>query len=221
MIEESLFSEKDFDNLMYQVYKLDNGTNLMARFGDMKKMPSWVDYQVSELNKNNVIRYIIYCYDRESPIMKKYRQDDAKRKTISAIQAGFKTDANGLFSEEVDAMMKCKNRHINLMIIDYVRQYNDPEYSILVAGHEALYLKLERLMEVENMADSNRDAFQIEETKGKLFKQAKEIGKDLSDLATKILTDDNIYIKRDLYCSIDEKTRNKLSITPERLIGIE
>lgn len=221
MLDTAIFTERDFENIMYPVYTLDGGTNLMARFPEMKKMPSWTEYNDKTLNKNNVIRYIIYCYDRDSPIMRKYRQDDTKRKTVSALQAGFKTDSEGLFTNEVDNMMKCRNKAINLMIIDYVRQYNDPEYSILVAGHEALYLKLERLMEVENMTDSNRDAFQIEETKGKLFKQAKEIGKDLSDLSAKILTDENKFLKRDLYCSIDEKTRNKLSITPERLIGLE
>lgn len=221
MIDKGLFSEKDFENLMYQVYTLDHGTNLMSRFPQMKKMPSWVSFSSDGLNKNNVIRYVIYCYDRDSPVLRKFRQDDSKRKTIAALNAGFKTDKDGLFSEEVDAMLKCRNRSVNLMIIDYVRQYNDPEYSILVAGHEALYLKLERLTEVEQMNDSSRDAFQIEETKGKLFKQAREMGKDLSDLSEKILNDENRYLKRDLYCSIDDKTRNRLNITPERLIGID
>lgn len=218
---DTTFSENDFSELMYPVYVVDQGTNLMSRFQELKKMPYFASYEDLDINRNQAIRYVIYCYDRESPILKRYRQEDQKRKTLAAHYAGFKTDKEGLFEDKVDLMMKGQNKQVNLMIIDYVRQYNDPEYSILVAGQEALYQKLQKLLDPGDEVGSKRDIFQIEETRGKLFNQATEMGTNIDKLATKILNDENRFLKRDLYCIIDEKTRSRLPITPERMAKIE
>jgi hypothetical protein len=62
--------------------------------------------------------------------------------------------------------------------------------------------------------------FQIEETKGKLFKQAQEMSAALEKALQKILGDVNPYLQRDLYCVIDQEIKNRLNITPERMLGL-
>jgi hypothetical protein len=71
-----------------------------------------------------------------------------------------------------------------------------------------------------DFGDMKRDIFQIEETKGKLFKQAQDMSKSLDAAASKLLSDENPYLRRDLYSTIDQESKSRLNITPERMIGL-
>lgn len=231
---EMIFNDDDFSDLMYNIFSVDESINLLSKFKGLSLLTSFVNYKIEDplpgnvdledkkvkqnLDRNRVIRYIICAYDRNSPILQKFQQDEIKRKTISAMYAGFQCNDDGYFDKDVTDMMMCKYNDINSMIIDYVRQYNDPEYSLLVTGYEAYYKKLNHIM-MDDEA-SKRDTFQMEETKGKLFSQAKAMASDLDKLAAKILTDNNKLLKSELYCLIDQQSKNKLNITPERLAGI-
>lgn len=239
---ERIFNERDFSELMYNVYSVEEGTNLLAKFKGLASLPSFLAFQENwttggvyeeddneegmmvgevehSLSRNKVIRYVIYAYDRNSPIAMKFSQDEVKRKTTAALYAGFEPNDEGYFERDVNDMMNCNINQVNAMIIDYVRQYNDPEYSLLVTGYESYYKKLNQIM-ADDSESLKRDAFQVEESKGRLFTQAKAMASDLDKLSTKILTDDNKLLKKDLYCIIDQRLKNKLNITPERLAGV-
>lgn len=239
---ERIFSDRDFSELMYPVYQVAEGTNILSKFKGLSALSSFATFEENwivrkltgwdeekeeniytdekhHLSRNKVIKYIVYAYDRNSPIARKFSSDEIKKKTTAALYAGFSPDANGYFEPDVDDMMKCKLKGVNAMIVEYIRQYNDPEYSLLVIGYEAYFKKLNQIM-AEDDDDSSRDAFSMEESRGKLFIQAKLMASDLDHLATKILTDENKLLKADLYCIVDEKTKNRLNITPERLAGV-
>lgn len=214
----SLFNDKDFVSLTFNVSKYKEDVNLLSKFPSLNSLESFRKFKHPELELNNVIRYIVYCYDRESPILKKFMTEDEKRKQTSAIYAKFTTDSEGLFGDVVDDMMKCRIPEVNTMIIDFIRLYNDPEWALLLTGMESYYQKLNKLLTDDT--SSKRDAFQIEETKGKLWDQCDKMSKTLNASAVKILTDHNPYLRRDLYCIIDQDAKNRLNITPERLAGI-
>jgi hypothetical protein len=211
-----LFNDKDFDSLTYNVMQYKSDANLLSVFPTFNDLKSFRDFKGE---KTKVIRYIVLCYDKGSPILKKFIQDDVKRKTAAADYAGFIADDEGLFDNQVDMMMKCQNHEVNSMIIDFVRTFNDPNWALLMTGMESYYQKLQQIMNAD-FEGGKRDIFQIEETKGKLFKQAQEMSKSLDEAASKILSDENIFLKRDLYCLIDQESKNKLNITPERMLGI-
>lgn len=215
MSKSVLFTDKDFVGLTYNVMKHPPGTSMLKTFPLFQTIESFTQYK-GEINK--VFRYIVLCYDKNSAILKKFMQDDTKRKVLSAEYAGFKPNASGLFSDWVDEMMKCRDKDINKMIIDFIRTFNDPNWALLMAGMESYYQKLEQL--IASNPDSKRDAFQVEETKGKIFKQAREMSNSLDETAKKILGDENPYLLRDLYCTIDQETKNKLQITPERMLDL-
>jgi hypothetical protein len=226
---EQLFADRDFTSLMYQVQDLKKGESILKKFPALLKMPSFENYHKQELGPedvlldiNAVIRYIVYAYDRESPIVKRFMNDVEKRKTTACDYAGFPYDDKGRFSLDVDNMMKCKNRYINVMIIDYVRQYNDPEFALLISGYDAYWQKLVQATTVEDGGEDNkRDAFQIEESKGKIFEQARKMATMLSELSVKILSDENKLLRQEFYSILDSSVRNRLRITPERLAGLE
>jgi hypothetical protein len=210
-----LLNDKDFETLTYNVMKYKNDVNLLSRFPTLNGIKSFREYGG---DRNKVIKYIVLCYDKGSPIMQRYLQDSVQRKVLSAQYAGFLSNKEGLFDDGVDAMMKCLDPTVNTMIIDFIRTFNDPTFSLLMTGLESYYQKLEQIISAD--FGSKRDVFQIEETKGKLFKQAKEMSESLEEAARKILTDENPYLMRDLYCTIDNEMKNRLNITPERMLGI-
>lgn len=216
---DQLFNNKDFVSLTFNVSIHKEDVNLLGKFPTLNAIDSFRNYKYVYLDRNKVIRYIIYCYDRESPILKKFMMDDQKRKQAAATYAKFSTDADGLFDEHVDNMMKCRIPDVNAMIIDFIRMYNDPEWALLMTGLESYYQKLANLL--TDKVDSKRDQFQMEETKGKLWDQCNKMADTLSKAANKILTDENPYLRRDLYCVIDQDAKNKLNITPERIAGID
>lgn len=211
-----LFTDKDFDTLTYNVMKFKNDVNLMSKFPTIGAIQSFKDYTG---DRNKLIKYIVLCYDKGSIILNKFMQDDAKRKTLSAQYAGFETDKDGLFSTEVDEIMKCMNHETNLMIIDFLRTFNDPNWALLMTGMESYYQKLQQIITAD-FGQGRRDIFQVEETKGKIFKQAQDMSKALDEAAKKILQDENPYLRRDLYCTIDQEAKNRLTITPERMVGL-
>lgn len=211
-----LLNDKDFDTLTYNVMKHKGDVNLLAKFPTLGSIDSFRKY---EGDTNKVIRYIVLCYDKGSPILNRYQQDDTKRKVLSAQYAGYDTNDEGLFEEEVDYMMKCMNKEINGMIIDFIRTFNDPHWALLMAGIESYYQKLRQIIDADSY-DGKRDVFQVEETKGKLFKQAQDMSKSLSETASKMMMDENPYLLRDLYSTIDQEAKNRLNITPERMIGL-
>jgi len=218
MINQELFSDRDFKTLTYNVMAYPMDVNLTSKFPSFGTIRSWRNYEGS-LDINRIVRYIVLCYDKGSPILTKYMQDDVKRKTLSAQYAGFPTDDEGLFEQDVDEMMKCMSPSINEMIIDFLRLFNDPNWALLMSGMESYYQKLQQIMSMY-VGGNKRDMFQIEETKGKLFKQAQEMSASLEKAAQKILGDVNPYLQRDLYCVIDHEIKNRLNITPERMLGL-
>ena len=201
---ERIFSDADFNNMIFQVHLVKAGESVFPKFKGFEDMPNIVSYNDKRIDKSMAIKYVVYAYDRESPIYKKFLTTDLiKRKTTAAIYAGFEAnEETGLFDSDVTDMMMGMNRYVNWMIIDYVRQYNDPEYSLLVAGHESLYQKLSFLMSNEkkqvSLGDENgsdegdlNDFLKNEKLKGELYNQAKSIADDLAKISARILTDDN------------------------------
>lgn len=211
-----LLNDKDFDTLTYNVMKYKGDVNLLAKFPTLGSIDSFRQYSG---DTNKVVRYIVLCYDKGSPILARYQQDDTKRKVLAAQYAGYDTNGEGLFDDDVDYMMKCMNKETNGMIIDFIRTFNDPHWALLMAGIESYYQKLRQIMDADSY-DGKRDVFQVEETKGKLFKQAQDMSKSLADTASKMMMDENPYLLRDLYSTIDQEAKNRLNITPERMIGL-
>jgi hypothetical protein len=216
MTKQVLLNDKDFSTLTYNVMKHKTDVNLLSMFPTLNGIDSFRQYSG---DKNRVIRYIVLCYDKGSPILNRFMRDDVKRKTLSAQYAGWPSDDEGLFDQEVDSIMKCMNQETNAMIIDFLKTFNDPSWALLMTGMESYYQKLKQIVTAD-FGEGKRDIFQVEETKGKLFKQAQEMSKALDEAATKLLSDENPFLKRDLYCTIDQEARNRLNITPERMIGL-
>ncbi len=228
-MKDRIFLDDDFDGLLYDVHRKPLGIDLLSAYPELSRIDSWKNYYRMKLensddfitDQNLVFRYIIFCYDRASPILNRFMADPEKRKTTAAQYAGFEYNAKGHFQAEVDKMMKCKNNGINKLIIDYIRQFNDPEFGLLLAGYENYWQTLEKLTEQPDSKDSEKNSVQDQKVKNELFKQAQGQASQLSELSTKILRDENKNLQKEFYSYLDASLRNRLGITPEELAGLE
>jgi len=82
-----IFGNKDFENLLFNCTKVSADKNLLSVFPTLGQLPSFRN-TLPDLDKNKVIRYIIFAYDRKSPIVMQFLNDEVKRKTLAAQYAG-------------------------------------------------------------------------------------------------------------------------------------
>lgn len=220
MSTEVTFVQRDFNTLMFPVMAYSSGKDLLKEIPQLSTIDSFASFSHPVLSRDKVIKYVVLAYDKESPIGRQFAGDPIKKKLWAARYAGFAPDSKGLFEDEVDQMLKCGNKLINTMIVDFVRLFGDPRWTTLVAGNEALYQKMDAMISL-GKGENEKETAAIEKTKGELFNQIQSMSVILTKTATEILGDTNSYLRRDLFCTIDEEIRNRLKITPERMAGID
>ena len=67
-----------------------------------------------------VIKYIVACYDKESPVVDSYKKRWMVKKRESAVFAGLPVLESGHFTEEADQILFCQNKEINTQILRYL-----------------------------------------------------------------------------------------------------
>lgn len=137
------FEKKDFEKLLFNVYSLPPKTRITEHF---TKLAYYDEFNIAfkDLDKDVVIRYIIYVYDKNSPFL---RIDNlAKRKREAALLAGFTPKKDGTFDDEIRNVLHCRNRDVNKMIVRFCRMCKDPLYAYYVVINEAFFKESENIM---------------------------------------------------------------------------
>lgn len=205
------YSAEDFQQMMFNVMAVDKDKNVYDAFPVLASYPEFL--MLTGMDHNKLLKYIFLLYDRKTPL--KAIDDLLKRKLEAAQMAGFEVDKSGYFAENVDRMMKGFNSDANKMIIRVVRMQHDVTFATMVTGYESLYQKLE--LTLSAAADAKKSEVEVENLKGKLWEQAKKMRDDLNMMSADLLNDDNNpYLRKDLFCTIDRESQ-ELLLTPERM----
>lgn len=218
MSSEYYFSEKEWSALPYNFKdkKLgyDDTFAMMDRFPDLKTMPEFTrPIQPTGLDKNAVIAYIILFYSPTTPLSK--IPDIIDRKKTAAIEAGMVVDPEThRLPADCEEVLYCKNKHVNGMIIAYLRKFKNTKWALLCTGNESFYLKLKMILDITNDSDSKTDQ-EIEKIRGDLFKQAETMEASLSRIVSEFLSDDSPYLRGDLFSFMEEKSDVVLMLSPE------
>lgn len=192
----SEFKESDFDGLMFPVHRADNSIDFRDQFAEFKLYPEFSVKIPSELDRNNLIKYIVFCYDKSSPFRKKYK-NLMERKLHAAMEAGFEM-TDGEFSKEVEMVVDCTSPNINSMIIAYCRLHNSMTYRHLVLV-EQLYFNKEK------------DVF-LGQTALKMS-ELRSIREEFDRTMAEFLADENSKgVRKGLYESINQE---RLALAPE------
>lgn len=242
---EVAFHEKEFDNLKFPVLSAPKDKDIAVTFPELKNLPFFnlkeppcykekiipedggpVSWETHLLDPNMVFRYVCYCYDKESPIFKKFMDSDKKRKTWAAYYAGWKPQEDGFFPKAVDQMMQCNVPVVNELIIDFIQLFNDPDFAMIAVSYESLFESLRVVMTsaAEAKSDSGKgtkNLFDVENTRGTILQRAEKAADSLNKRVENYLRDNNTRLHSSLYNVINREARKKLKITVERQVGID
>ncbi len=200
---------KPYARLRFPIFDVPHGTDLVHKFKELQDYPEFALYQDS--NRNYVIRYVFYLYDRSSDLIKQV-QDLTKRKEAAAELAGFiRNDKTGKFDDEVIDMMALKKDEegespINDMIFSFLRMQDEMLWSLIVINENMFNEYMKLLMDPVFGKDSKNilDAANI---KTKLREEIKGIRQDI----------ESFY--KEMYGENDDlkEVKKRKAITPETI----
>ena len=190
------FHSKEFQNMMFNVDKIPEGTSVLQFYKDLGKIREFKTSAGEGLDNNKVNLYVLLMYDKGSPYRKKYT-DVLKRKIEVAHDVGFEVVEGGIFDSVVEDFLKGRNAIVNKKIVQFVRMHRNYKYSYQVSI-EATYANL--------MLD-----IQSGDTKG--IKTLGELRDELEENLLEILNqDNNPYLKDEILRYIEDE---RLALRPE------
>jgi len=202
---------EDFKKVKYNCYDLPPEKDLLDEFPELKRYPEFTS-QGHALNHDKVIRYIIYCYDKYTPLMSE--KNLIKRKVLACKLAGFDVK-EGKFSAPVEDMIVGKNEIVNRMSCCYVRNQKDAHYALLAAGMMNFY---DLITKLNAPTDKNAEIEDLNR-KTKLYTHTTEMIATLEQSADEIFNGDV-----QLIYTVDEvaqEEQGKIKSYPEYIASLE
>lgn len=191
-----IFADREFDKMMFNVNRIPHNRSIIKAFSLMSKVPEFKKPISGGLEKNRVLRYIAFMYDKNSPFRRRF-PDIMKRKIECAMHAGYKLEEGGIFSVSVEDMILGKNNAVNCIMVAFVRLHRNVKYSYLVSIEESFFFLMEEIArgEMKNLA------------------RLKEIQEEIENTILEMLNeDDNPAAKEAIFKYIEEE---RLNLRPE------
>jgi hypothetical protein len=169
---------------------------------------------VTPLSRERVLDWICFVYHPNTP-MKMYNSR-MKMKMESALIANFKRDENGEFTKKYEDVILGKNPVVNLMIIEYLKMFNNPDYMELVIFKEQFEDELYKMTNmIEEEGAKPKDIKDIRDAREKSIDLQAKLKRRIKELERTFLDqEDNKMLLASLY---QEMELSKLGITPEEI----
>jgi len=182
-----IYQVSEFKSMSFNVFGVKHSVDLLKEFPKMSLIKGFVEY--SGADRNKVIRYVCYMYDKNSPI-KDYHQDLAVRKAECARLSGFSSGDKGILEEVYDM----KNEGVLAMINDFLIFQNERVWTMYVSNEQTFYEYQKKLLRnVEG--DRDKDILQALQIKSRLMTDMDEINNRLESYL-RILTGDDTQMAR-------------------------
>lgn len=173
------FEEGFFDKMRFPIHELKLDVDLVEKFPLLKQFPefrietmtvSTYEGDVIFKDPNQLIRYVLYCYDLniawDVP-------DFESRKKESAKLVGI------LKGKQLDLMINNEISFLNDMIIAFFRIQNNRKYRWKIMGMDLLDQYQRIIMEpISGLLDDDK-RLRAAELKSKLMKESKSIGEEI------------------------------------------
>ena len=204
------FKTRDFNDLLFPVHTLKLGMDIFKVF---PKLEEYAEFEVKLPATTpflKVFKYIVFAYDEKSPFFRQI-EDLVERKKQAILEAGFKPDKNGNFSERVREILNCEDGRINRMIIRYCRMQGK-DFTNLIASQEAYY---QINIELMKGIGKDEDALSVVTKKAALDKLADDFNERLNEKARSFLTQETAQNLHEELWSMAEDESANITITPE------
>lgn len=212
----SEYKKHVFDKLLIPVHKLkDKKPTQKELFKLFPVIYKHAEFKVMTAKPFHIIlKYIVYCYDKKSPLME--IDDLAKRKIEAASLAGFERDEHGIKPVYMD-MMKCHDEKVNKMIVRFCRMQGSITFSHLVANTEAYYNIMEELVNKTKVNDPE-ERLSIEKKRVEIAAKANDLIKNIEELKRDFIANDTSKeLDLQLFEELEEEANKNLMITPEQI----
>jgi len=213
------YLDSDFEKMFLNVWKVKSDDDLFKTFPILGKYKEF-GVKLRNLDKNKVIKYIAYAFDKNSPLS--LINDIIERRVKALELAGFKTDVKENHSSQLDMMVHSGIPEVNHMVIRYCLFVGDTDYAILVTYEDSLVQELQRLSDFETSfkvrrgkGEESDDIFYKEnnEKKAALITNISNLRKQIKDLRSEIFSGNiDAFLER----SLREFTESeRLELSPE------
>lgn len=156
----------------------DPSKDLLEVFEDLKSIESFRIYG-GKIKKNNLIRYIVILYSKDTFLNKRIPIPLAERKNQAAIFAGFTKDKKGEFAKQITRdLFQLRNRSILDMIFGYLKFQNHVLW-LEINATEQQYEEVVRLRMEPVTSKKDKDRLSAADTKKKLREECKSMVYDL------------------------------------------
>ena len=155
-----------------------------------------IKVEVSDLTKDQVIRFITLVYHNKSPL--KNITEPIKRKFEAAKMLELPRKKNGEFIHE--SIIKGEDIQFNYNVIKYLKLFKSPEYAMLKQYEEFYYNEMQKLNELSFSKKLDMDEKKLADAKRQTNLNLKAFGETIEELTQKFLMGDNSkQVLQDLY----------------------
>lgn len=191
----SEFSDSDFAKMMFNLRK-NPDLDYREQFAEFKHFDEFSVTLPAPIDRNTLIRYVGFCYDKESPFRIKYK-NLMERKVHAALEAGFSMK-DDKFDKHFEDVLECNSPNTNNIILAYCRLHNSMTYRHLIVVEQMYYNR-------EKDIFMNQTALKMSE----LRSIREEFDKTMSEL---LALDNSAWLVKSLYQSVN---RERIALAPE------
>ena len=177
-------NNNDFKNLRFPIHKnMDKPLEI--------RVPELFDAfpELKELNRTDrdaIILWVIFMYDKESPLIKKHRDLAARKKHASNL-AGLTGD-----KEYLDHIYSFKDGDVMNFAIRYLKYQNNLTLSMLASCEYTFYEYQQKLFELVEDSKSDKDKNDAVLKKTKIIADSDDIANRIENYYRKLYVEDSI-----------------------------
>lgn len=144
-----MFDKAEFKKLRFNVYSAKG--DVMSAFPRLGNIQSFKDY--IEPDRNRIIKYIVYMYDKESPLVKRFQKIEDRQRE-SAILAGFDTQKK---KDHLALIYANENESVNAMVCDFIVEINSRKWAMIISNEATFYEFQRALLTPIDRASANNE----------------------------------------------------------------
>lgn len=153
-------SDDYFNNLQYPVNKTKG--SVLKSYPALEMIPGFSLYEGEDIDK--FIKYIIYMYDKSSPVRTMIKNMDEAKK-FSAQKAGYDLKKDAIRLDELFLLVAHQDQYA---VTQYLIHQNDRIWSTIVANEETYYEYISKLLDPVS-SEKDKETLQALQVKSKLM----------------------------------------------------
>src|SRR3990167_6756932 len=112
-------TDKDFEQMQFPAHRMSNDLDLLKTYSSLKIFPEF-NIKPDDFSLTKVFRYIVFAYDKMSPLVTDPTISIAKQKSEALKLAGF-VMIDEKYDDAVFDIITCRNLQVTRMIGRYCR----------------------------------------------------------------------------------------------------